>query len=63
MRFIATADLVRELNISRTTLWRLRNERVLVPGTHFHRKGLTGSGHLLWCPDTITQTLRVGCWG
>jgi hypothetical protein len=63
MRFISTADLVRELQISRTTLWRLRNERVLVPGTHFHRTGLSGRGRLLWCPDTITQTLRVGCWG
>jgi hypothetical protein len=59
MRFShSTAEVIKELRISESTLRRLRREGVLKPGTHYRLKGLgTERAPLMWDPAATDAAL------
>jgi len=44
-------------------LYRLRLQRVLLPGQHFRRCGVSNLGPLVWDCSAVDLTLRAICWG
>ena len=62
-RWIRTADLCKQLSISRVTLYRLRLQRVLLPVVHFRRCGTGSLGPLVWDSSAVELALRATCWG
>jgi len=62
-QWVRTVDLCTRLSISRPTLYRLRLKRVLLPGRHFRRCGVSVLGPLVWDSSAVDLTLRTICWG
>ena len=60
---MSTADACQELQISRSTLYRLRMQGHLLPVQHFYRAGMSGNGPLLFNVPAIRLTMRAACWG
>jgi len=62
--WMSQADACRELQVSRSTLYRLRMQGHLLPVQHFYRSGgMSGSGPLLFNVPDIRLTMRANCWG
>ena len=62
-QWMRTPELCTRLHISRPTLYRLRLQRVLLPGQHFRRCGVSDLGPLVWDCSAVDLTLRAICWG
>jgi hypothetical protein len=58
-----TTEACQLLKISRSSLYRLRLQRVLLPGAHFYRSGISGGGGILWNVPACRLALRTACWG
>ena len=56
-QFVSTIQLCAEIGVSRSTLDRLRNDGVLLPGVHWYR--LHGRrSPMYWSTNTVIETLR-----
>ena len=62
--WMTQADACRELQVSRSTLYRLQMQGYLLPVAHFYRAGMSGgNGPLLYNVPAIRLAIRAACWG
>ena len=55
--WIAVDQVLQDLHVSRTTLYRLRKEGLLKPGIHYLRTTPGRKSRMLWSPAAIRQTM------
>lgn len=58
--WVDSSEIARLINVSKRTLWRLREQGLLQEGHHFVRKNpLNYTGPTLWDVDAVCKTLRA----